>query len=252
MRISLIGSGNVAAALGQRMLHAGHIIHQVYSRNLKHASELAEKLSATATDNFNDHDNSADIYIVAITDSALKDIGQWLKLGDRLVVHTAGSVSINVLQQVSTNYGVLYPLQTFKKQINADAQIPILIDANNPWNKAKLAAFAQSFASSVTHAGDDERKHLHLAAVFTHNFSNLLYTLAESYCNNEGVDFKLIMPLLEESVKRLAFDSPANLQTGPAARKDEPTMHEHREMLKKYPQMLRVYNLLSESIQNYS
>lgn len=248
MRVTLIGSGNIANVLGKKVFHSGHIIHQVFSRNPETASQLANELSA---DQVTEIDNNADIFIVAVPDDALQHIDTWLKPIDKLVVHTAGSVSIDVLKTVSPHYGVLWPVQSIRKETVASPNLPVVIDANNQWNKAKLTGFAQSFADAVSVANDQERQKLHLAAVATNNFSNYLFTLAEDYCKKEGVDFNLLLPLLHETISRMELDSPSRLQTGPAIRNDMSTIEKHKGLLKGYTQLLEVYEFFTKKIKDH-
>jgi pyrroline-5-carboxylate reductase len=245
MRVTLIGSGNVATVLGKKIMHSGHTIVQVYNRNIDHAKPLAAELSADAVSEI---DDNADIYIVAVADDALQHISSWLKPLNGFVVHTAGSVSIDVLKDISANYGVLWPLQSIRKETANAPALPVLIDANNPWNKMKLKGFVQSFADTVAEADDEERRKLHLAAVVTNNFSNYIFSLTEKYCMNEGIDFKLMIPLLTETVLRMQEYSPAELQTGPAIRNDVTTIEKHKELLRGYPEMLEVYEFFTEKI----
>ena len=245
MRVTLIGSGNLATVLGKKILHSGHIIYQVYNRNKSHASLLAAELSAEATDEIED---SAEMYIVAVPDDVLQNIGTWMKPLNGFIVHTAGSVAMDVLKDVSSHYGVLWPLQSIRRETTEAPVLPVLIDANNQWNKMKLKGFAQSFADSVSEANDEERRKLHLAAVITNNFSNYIFSLTEKYCEREGVDFKLMLPLLAETVSRMKDNSPSLLQTGPAIRNDVSTIEKHEELLKNDPELLAVYDFFTERI----
>ena len=252
MRVSFIGSGNAATVLARKMLHGGHIIHQVFSRNPVNARKLADELTASAIDSINDLDDEADIFIVSVSDSSLQDIRNWMKPVSKLIVHTAGSVPMDILKDISANYGVLYPLQTLRRETSELPHVPLLIDANNPWNLTKLSGFARSFGESVHTASDDERRKLHLSAVITNNFANYLFTLTEQYCSEEGVDFKLLLPLLEETIKRLQYNSAVHVQTGPAARRDKSTLDRHRVMLQEHRELLDVYNFFSERIMNFT
>ena len=143
MRVTLIGSGNMATVLGRKISESGHIIHQVFSRNAETSQKLADELSAESV---SEVDENADIYIVAVSDDALQHITEWLKPIDKLVVHTAGSVSIDVLKGVSAHYGVAWPVQSIRKETSLIPVLPVVIDANNQWNKMKLSGFVQSFA----------------------------------------------------------------------------------------------------------
>ncbi len=260
MQVVMIGSGNVATVLGRMIIRAGHVVRQVYSRNAAHAALLAKELGAGAvadtagtagTAGIAALDRSADIYIAAVADDALTGIGDWLSLGHQLVVHTAGSVSKEVLDGVSTNYGVLYPLQSLRREILRIPEIPFLTDGNNEANRHRIIQFAESLSSSVRHAGDVERRALHLAAIIGSNFTNHLYTLSEEFCNRESVDFQLLLPLLSETIARLQHYPPARLQTGPAIRGDAQTIAKHLSILKAYPELERLYVMLTESIQQF-
>jgi hypothetical protein len=249
MRVTLVGSGNVATVLGRKLVQSGHIIHQVISQNFDHAKHLANELSAEAV---KEADDNSDICIVAVSDDALQNISSWMGPRRQFVIHTAGSISMDVLNGVSDNYGVLWPLQSLRKENATIPALPLIIDANNQWNKMKLTGFAQSFGDSVTVANDEERRKLHLCAVSTNNFSNYLFSLTEEYCLKEGVDFKLLLPLLHETVDRLHFHSAADLQTGPAIRKDESTIGKHRSLLSNDRSLLEVYDFFTERIMQRS
>lgn len=249
MRVTLIGSGNIATVLGRKIFAGGHIIQQVYSRNPEHAQQLASEFSCKAVSELED---ISDMYVVAVTDDALHSINDWMKPVNGFVVHTAGSVSIHVLKNISRSYGVIWPLQSVIKETSVAPWMPLIIDANDMWSTMKLQGFAQSFGDSVTVADDEHRRKLHLAAVITNNFTNHLLALTERYCADVGVDFKLLLPLLQETVKRLEFDSALNLQTGPAIRGDESTMNMHRELLKQHKDLLELYNYFSEKISKSS
>lgn len=245
MRVSLIGSGNIANVLGKKILHSGHIIHQVQGRNEETAKRLADELSAEYVPHVTD---GADIYILAVADDALQNISSWLNPINGFVLHTAGSVSIEVLTPISANYGVLWPVQSIRKETSEAPPLPLVIDANNQWNVMKLKGFAQSFGDTVTVANDEERIKLHLAAVAANNFSNYLFTLVEEYCFAQNLDFKVLLPLLRETVNRMEFASPSGLQTGPAIRKDLSTIEKHKGLLNEYPALLEVYDFFSKKI----
>ena len=90
----------------------------------------------------------------------------------------------------------------------------------------------------------------HLAAVFCNNFVNHLYALAERFCRTEEIDFNLLLPLIKETALRVNDLSPSVAQTGPAIRQDTDTIEKHLTLLKNYPQLTRIYTLLTESIFN--
>lgn len=249
MEIVLIGTGNTAHVLGKKFFQAGHRIVQVFGRNSGAASQLAYELGTESTNYWNVITRSADLYIVAVSDIAVEEVVNELQISDKIVVHTAASVSLQVLAGKAKHYGVLYPLQSLKKEVSYLPDVPILIDASDQQTLDLLDVLAHTVSSQVYRASDDVRMKLHLAAVMVNNFTNHLYALVENYCREEGLDFYLLLPLITETVARLQDLPAAKTQTGPAVRNDTMTIEKHFELLKKYPQLKRVYTLFTESIQ---
>jgi predicted short-subunit dehydrogenase-like oxidoreductase (DUF2520 family) len=250
MRIVIIGSGNVATILGRLIQKAGHEILQVVSRDATHARALAGELQSSYADQDGTIDKNADLYLIAVKDSALYELNKSFNVGNKLVLHTAGSISKDVLQSISTNYGVLYPLQSLRKEMDTTAVIPLLIDGNTNEAIVLIEDFAHSISDSVSVAGDEERLKLHVAAVIVSNFTNHLYALAEQFCVQENVDFKMLVPLIRETADRVASNSPAAVQTGPALRNDIFTLDKHLRLLNAYPKLKYLYLKFTESIMN--
>jgi predicted short-subunit dehydrogenase-like oxidoreductase (DUF2520 family) len=251
MKVVLIGSGNVSTVLGKLMLAKGHEILQVISRNENHAALLAKELGARADTDLQKINPEGDICVVAIADDALYTINNKLTVHDQLVVHTAGSVSKEVLQKTSSRYGVLYPLQSLRAGTGHFPEIPFLVDGNDDETTKDIFSFAASLSDKVSIASDEQRLKLHLAAVASSNFINHLLTLTEAYCEKEGVDFKLLFPLLSETVNRIQDISPSVVQTGPAIRNDQETIRKHLGMLSENPELQKIYRVMSDSIRAY-
>jgi len=251
MKVSLIGSGNVATVLGRKIIAAGHQVLQVFSPNEKHAATLAALLHSGFTSSWNNIERHADLYIVAIADHSLQQIAKNISLHNKLVVHTAGSVSKDVLNKVSVNYGVLYPLQSLRKEIQELPRLNLMVDANTEDNLTLIHDFAKTFGDGVETADDATRLKLHVAAVIVSNFSNHLFSLAENYCAAEKLNFNLLLPLLEETANRLRYGSPTQMQTGPAFRNDLETIQKHLEALSNHPALKQVFVTLTESIREF-
>jgi len=250
MDIVIIGSGNVAAVLGRKFRAAGHKIIQVVGRNAKAASALAYEWNTVSTNYQTPIKKTADIYLVAVSDEAIDTIADTLRLPGKIVVHTAASVPKDALKKVTEHYGVFYPLQSLRKDMKELPEIPLFYDAADLKTKKVLEKLAHSVSEEkVVEAGDDARLKLHVAAVVVSNFVNHLYCLAETYCKKEGLDFKQLQPLIEETALRLKDTSPQQAQTGPAIRHDSETIQKHIALLKDHPQLKNIYILLTESIQ---
>ena len=251
MNIVIIGTGNVATVFGRIFKKAGFQVIQVFGRNTQITQALADELGAKPCIAWDLIDRNADMYLVAISDNALFELDQHLRLSDQLVVHTAGSVSKNILQNITTNYGVLYPLQSIRKEIQMSSEIPVLVDSNNEENIQKVFQIAKHVSPIVSVASDETRKKFHIAGIFMNNFVNHLYAMAEDFCKKENLEFNLLLPLVLETAKRIEFISPKEILTGPAIRNDETTINNHVEYLKAYPSLQILYQQLTESIRNF-
>lgn len=250
MDIVIIGSGNVAAVLGRKFRVAGHKILQIVSRNASAASELAYEWDTESANYMSLLNRNADVYIIAVSDNAIGEIASDLKLPGKVVAHTAGSVSKEILKQVTDHYGVFYPLQSIRKEVNHLPEIPIFYEGSDEKAITTLKKLAESVSyKQPIAAGSEDRLKLHVAAVVVNNFTNHLYALAEQYCQKEGIDFWQLLPLIEETVDRLKTISPTETITGPAIRNDQPTIQQHLELLKNHPQLQKIYQVMTESIQ---
>ena len=248
MDIIIIGTGNTATVLSKLFKKAGHNIIQVYSRNIQSAKELATLIETNAIDSLEKLNMDADVYLLAVSDSAIIEFGQTLKLPGKIIVHCAGAVSKNILKNVSSHHGVYYPLQSLKKEVTDFQTIPILIEGSDAHTVCILMNLGKSISAHVFEISEQDRMKIHLAAVFVNNFVNHLFTLSEDYCIKEGIDFNLLKPLIEESVSGLKNNSAVDLQTGPAIRNDQATIEKHLELIAKHPELKEVYDIMTRSI----
>jgi predicted short-subunit dehydrogenase-like oxidoreductase (DUF2520 family) len=250
MDIVIIGTGNVATVLGKKLKLAGHTILQVAGRNSAAASKLAYELNSVSTNYRSSISQNAAVYLLAVPDNAIKDVIEDLRLPGKVVAHTAAAVAKEILKPVSEHYGVFYPLQTLRKEMTVLPDTPMFIDGSDEMTKTILENLAHSIAAEkVAAAGNDARIRLHVAAVFAGNFTNYMYMMAEEYCRQEGIDFRLLQPLIEETALRIKTVSPEEVQTGPAIRHDRETIQKHLLLLQSYPSLQKVYAFLSDCIE---
>ena len=248
MEVVLIGSGNIATVLGVLLQQNGHRISQVYSRNPAHAAILAAELQAVAISDLQLLNRNADLYILAVTDDALPEIAAQLSMENALVIHTAGSVSKEILKNASTRYGVLWPMKMIRKTMKTIQPVTIVIDGNSENVIQRIEAIARQFSETITIADDHLRTKMHMLAAVTANFTNHLYQLAADYCAQENIDFSLFYPIIEETATRIQSTHPKGVQAGPAMRGDRQTLETHQQLLQKYPQLAHLYEVLSSSI----
>lgn len=248
MQIVIIGTGNAATAFGRLMTAKGHTVTEVYGRDILKAESLAEDLRAKPTADISRLSKNADVYLIAVADKAVPGIAAQLDVNDHLVLHTTASLSKNVLKEATKSYGVLYPLQSLRKQMDIATPVPLLVDGNTAEVTLQVEQFAKTLSGMVVRADDETRVKLHVAAVFACNFTNYMYLQSAEFCGQEGLDFALLQPLIEETATRLREYHPAEVFTGPAVRGDEATINKHLSLLEAYPELHGMYKTLTEKI----
>ncbi len=247
--IVFLGSGNVATHIAPAIEQsgAGHVC-QVYSRTRANARDLASKLiSAEYTDNLSDIVPDADIYIISVKDDGILPIIKALQPNNALWLHTSGSVDMDVLSEVSSEYGVFYPMQTFSKNASLDmTQVPLFVEGVNQETENKIRRFAELIFTNVYHADSELRRKMHVAAVFSCNFTNYMWVIADELLRKEGLSFDVMKPLMEETLRKAFANPPEQGQTGPAVRGDEQIMRKHEALLPSSER--EIYHLISSRI----
>jgi predicted short-subunit dehydrogenase-like oxidoreductase (DUF2520 family) len=248
LRVILIGSGNVAAILGEALLKAGAEIVQVYDRKIENAKLLAKKIKAKAIADLSKIDNKPALIVIAVKDDAINAIVGKIKMNDGIVVHTSGSINMNVLKKFR-QHGIIYPLQTFSKsrKINLE-NVPICIEGNDVDTLFSLTNIAETISDCVYHLDSKQREAVHLAAVFANNFTNHLYSIAEDLLKENKLPFDLIRPLIAETAAKVQELLPAEAQTGPALRNDKLVMKKQLSLLQKHPGLKKIYSEMSSGI----
>jgi predicted short-subunit dehydrogenase-like oxidoreductase (DUF2520 family) len=247
--IVIIGAGNVATQLAYALEETGQHIAQVFSRTESSAKQLADQLNTKFTADLDKVKKNAGLYIISLTDEATQEVAGRLKLGYLPVIHTSGSLPLDLLNRVSENYGVLYPLQTLSKQRKVSFEkIPLCIEANTPLFLHQLKELAGDISGHVVEVDSDRRKVLHLAAVFASNFPNFMYHIAGKLVEEKHFSFDILRPLISETANKVADEKPAEVQTGPAIRGDQGVMELHDRLLIDKPELREIYRLISREI----
>jgi len=248
MRIVIIGSGNVATHLAKALYSAQQSIEQVYSRNISNAKLLAAEVGAKAIDDLQTIAPTADLYVVSVKDDALASVIANMPLVNGVVVHTAGSISVDVLVRFP-NYGVFYPFQTFTKHSDIDfSQIPVLIESNSQSITKSLIGLASKLSNIVLEADSKQRGNLHISAVFACNFVNHMYRLADELLSVNDLPFGLLHPLIKETAEKVQKLPPSQTQTGPAGRNDVKIIEKHLDDLSGNTELYKIYETLTASI----
>lgn len=271
MKIVLIGAGNLATHLGKALHAAGHDMVQVFSRTMQSAETLASLLDAEPLTDIAQVRDDADVYIFSVKDSALVQLVAQLcrheadglgedgavnalrkaKKGEheRVFLHTAGSMPLSVFKGMAQHYGVLYPMQTFSKQREVDFSIiPCFVEANDEFAQKQIEGMAREISGRVYQLSSEDRKYLHLSAVFACNFANHCYAISQELLEEHGIPFDVMLPLINETAAKVHEMKPKEAQTGPAVRYDENVIDKQSKLLENHPHFKKVYDSMSKSI----
>jgi predicted short-subunit dehydrogenase-like oxidoreductase (DUF2520 family) len=250
-KISFIGSGNVATHLAKAFSKKGITIQQIYSQTCDNSEVLAWQANSIYICDLDELNLDVDLLIFAVKDEVIKTLSHFIlqKKPDMKMVHTSGSVGLDVFEN-AINTGILYPLQSFSKTKKIEiSEVPFLITSNNNSFIEEIKELAKLLSHKVYEYTDEQRKHLHIAAVFVNNFSNHLFAVAQEYCEKHQLDYQLLMPLIHETIHKIDTISPKDAQTGPARRNDMEIIDKHLYLLKQEDEHLhRIYSLLTDSI----
>jgi predicted short-subunit dehydrogenase-like oxidoreductase (DUF2520 family) len=249
IRIGFVGAGNVAThlALGFDTAECVEVV-QLFSRNIDHATTLASRLiNCEPSDSLAELDTTLDALVIAVSDTSIADVVDAMPHYGGLLLHTSGSVPMNVLSAKAEHYGVLYPLQTFSRDVALELEnVPFFIEAESDATRVRIDRLARLLSPRVYHANSEQRRTLHLAGVLSCNFVTYLWECATRVLSTDGYDFDVVAPLIEATIAKVKECGAHAAQTGPARRGDVATMQAHMAML---PEREReIYKLLSQAI----
>lgn len=255
MRILMIGAGRLASQLAPALQQAGHEILQVFSRTAVSAETLSRRVGAQPITDLNEADAGVDACIFSVTDTALPLLASQMagRCPRALYLHTAGSMPLSVFEDTAPHYGVFYPMQTFSRERAVDFRsIPVFIEASDDETLRMVRQLAQDVSNRVIDLPSEERRHLHLAAVFACNFANHCYQLSAEILERHGLPFDVMLPLIDETAAKVHELAPLQAQTGPAVRYDQNVMQKHLDLLADMPRLAGIYQDMSNSIHESS
>ena len=252
MKIVVIGSGNVATHFARALHKAGHNILQIYSRNINSAQVLANQLNAEYTDQLSEISDNADLYIFAITDDALYELVTQTSSKSGICVHTSGAVPMEVMKPLSQKIGVIYSPQTFVKYLEINySELPFCLEASSGDVLQQLKDLISPVSKNIYDINSEQRRKLHLAAVFANNFVNALNAVAQDISESADVPFEILYPIIALTAEKATLGDLWQLQTGPAVRGDEKTIAKHKKMLANNEELLGLYTLITNMIQKH-
>jgi len=248
--IVLVGAGNVSHHLGNAFKRSGNKILKLINRTEETGERLAFELGCKFGANLKEIPAETDVILIAVKDDAVAEVASNIRCHGTIVAHTSGSVPMLVLENCSDRIGVFYPLQTMQKSVESNMkEVPFCIEGNSKWNEGILVELGRCISENVQILSSEQRKAVHLAAVFACNFTNHFYALSEVILKNSGMEFDILKPLISKTAQNILTQSPMALQTGPAKRNDTQVMQEHLQLLENLsPELKKLYADVSESI----
>lgn len=247
--IAIAGSGNIAWHFAKGLKMQGYEITSIWSREQANAQRLAESVGSSACNHLELIGDEADLIIIAVTDNAIRDVAGQISSFDGIIVHTAGSVALDILSKKFRNSGVLYPLQTFSKNTEVFFEdVPFFIEASSTEVFQAIQEVALKLSPNIFEASSKNRMLLHVAAVFAGNYSNLMYRIGDEILKNSGLPADVLHPLILETARKAVRGDAYKLQTGPARRKDTATLEKHYSALASMPEYADLYLILANAI----
>lgn len=247
--VTIIGAGNVAAHLGKILFESGYNILEIVGRSPEKVTELAVRFSANGVCGVSNINTSSNLYVIAVNDDSIEFVCNSMPLVDGIVVHTSGSIGFESLKRFK-RYGVLYPFQTLtKEKVINFKDVQLLIEGSDADVTQLLKQVCSDLSTKVMCTTYDQRKQLHIAAIFASNFVNHFYSIANAFLKEKNLSFELLLPLIDETTEKIKHIEPHLAQTGPASRGDQSVIQKHIEELKDTPDYKLIYELLSKSIQ---
>lgn len=251
-KIAILGSGNVAWHLAPALEDAGHQVTEIYSRDLFSAQKITERVySAEPKDDLDFSESEAEIFILAVSDQAIPELADEIILPEgSILVHTSGAMSLDVLGYSSATYtGIFYPLQSFTKTRKIDFEdVVFLLESDDEETLQKLRKLAKSLKSSQYQVRSKDRLAIHIAAVFSSNFTNHMIRISEEIMRRQGLDFDMLKPLIIEQISKTLQIGAKNAQTGPAKREDYETLETHHQFLNYNESIAEIYRQISQDI----
>lgn len=249
MKIVIVGTGNIATFFAQKLIEAQHEIVQVISATLEHAKDFANVYKCDFTDDIRQIYKDADAYIFAVKDDVLIQFSHEIILQNKLVIHTAGSVSLAQIKNISDRVACIWCVYSINKNnLPIEKNIPLVVNSIRYEDLNIVKSFAETISENIYELDDVQKSNVHLAAVFANNFVNHLYTISYSILDKKNISFDILKPIIQDTAQKILKHNPAEIQTGPAIRGDEKTMKKHLGMLKEDKILTEIYLLISESI----
>lgn len=248
MKISIVGSGNIAHFFAKALYKAHFPLCEIIARNEKEGKKLACEMELNYLNDF--HQSNADIFILALPDNILLEYSAAPFFQHKKIIYCSGALETSVFS--NTSVACLWPIYSINKEsLPKEKNIPFMLVTEDDGLKKVCIKLAQCMTNHIEEISNKQKSYLHLCAVLVNNFPTHLFAQAEKILNQQNLNRTLLLPIMEETFTQIKDNNAADLQTGPAKRKDSKTMQKHLELLQKNKDLIQLYKNLSESISNF-
>lgn len=251
MRISIIGNGNLAQSIAQIFFKTSQELVEMYAPNFSALSVFCKTVNAQPLKELSKLNTNIDILIIAITDSAIRQVVTEIPKGNFVLAHTSGSIAMDVFEEANVkNYGVFYPLYSFlKAQAEDFSEIPIMLESVNETSNKWLHRLANKLSNNISVVNSQDRKKYHMAGILVNNFTNHLWAICQEMLDNSGLAFENLKPILKETANNaMKSEQLYDLQTGPAKRNNQKIINSHIELLEDNKDLQELYQCMTRLI----
>jgi predicted short-subunit dehydrogenase-like oxidoreductase (DUF2520 family) len=251
LKVNIIGTGNMAHFWCYHLLQHQFEV-SIWGRNTERSKQIANQYNIQQTIDLNTiPDDSDQLCILAVADRAIATISGLLNFEKTIVIHCAGTLSVNQINDSISNKGVLWPIYSINKtSYTTKHKIPFAVEGSSTIMTQLLQELIEHIGFKATMLTHNQRKQLHVAAVCSNNFVNHILALTQEFCIESNIPFELLHPITQQTIALNETNNFKELQTGPAIRNDIETILSHESILKQHSELLKIYKILTESIAN--
>jgi len=188
-------------------------------------------------------DDGADLTLLCVPDTAIRDVAQGLSPGQGWIAHVSGATPLSALDPHERRFS-LHPLQTFTRGRGPEQLDGAWAAVTAETDEARGYALdlARSLGLEPFELDDADKPLYHAGAAMASNFLVTLYGAAAGLVAAAGVPPEALEPLMRRTI-----DNDFEL-TGPIERGDWETVEAHREAIRAArPDLEPLYDVLAEA-----
>ncbi len=201
--------------------------------------------------------DQAEIIFIAASESKIGSVVSRLadfNIDQKIITHLSNALDSEILSPLKLKNALIAsfsPLQTFPELNKRSSPFKncFFLFEGDLQAEPKLRHIAHSLHSRFLSVQPENKKFLHLAAVFASNHLLAILKTAEELIQGlktSGLNFEILWPLILRTISNAQQRGIAQSYTGPARRKESEIIFQHLKLLSQKDQQL--YLLLTEKI----